>query len=48
MTYSMFAADTLIHGAHFACNHAARVGVSGATMAKWLSRLTLKARVVAA
>ena len=43
MTYSSFAVDVLIHGAHFACSHADRCGVPGDRLAKWLSRLTLKA-----
>ena len=45
MTYSTFAVDVLCHGAVFACNVADQCGVSGATMAKWLSRLTLRAGV---
>lgn len=49
MTYSSFAADVLVHGAHFACNHAARIGITGSQQAKWLSRLAIKTgnRVVA-
>jgi len=44
MTYSSFAADVLIHGAQFACRHADQMGITGSTLAKWLSRLTLKTR----
>lgn len=44
MTYSTFAVDVLCHGAVFACNVADQCGVSGATIAKWLSRLTLRTR----
>ena len=44
MNYSTFATDVLLHGARFACSHADRMGVSGGTMAKWLSRLAMKPR----
>lgn len=44
MTYSTFAVDVLCRGAVFACNVADQCGVPGATIAKWLSRLNLRAR----
>jgi len=44
MTYSTFAADVLCHGAVFACRVADQCGVPGATVAKWLSLLTLRTR----
>lgn len=44
MTYAAFASDVLCHGANFACNHAARMGVKGSVMAAWLNRLTMKPR----
>lgn len=44
MTYSTFAADVLIHGAQFACEHADRCGATGGQLARWLIRLALKTR----
>jgi hypothetical protein len=44
MTYSTFAVDVLCRGAVFACNVADQCGVPGATIAKWFSRLNLRAR----
>jgi len=45
MNYSTFAADVLCHGAVFACRVADQCGVPGGTLAKWLSRLTIKPRL---
>ena len=46
MTYPTFAASVLMYGAELTCKYADRQGVPGATLAKWLGRMSLRARTV--